>query len=65
MRHLFNFKMRQKLITKCVMLFITKCDGIIIKRDFYYKMRRYNILYSYLTNHIPYEHEAIICNDPP
>ena len=65
MRHLFNFKMRQKLITKCVMLFITKRDGIIIKRDFYYKMRRDNILYSYLTNYIPYEHEAIICNDPP
>ena len=38
MRQLFYYKMRQKLITKCVRFFITKCDSFIIKRDSCYKM---------------------------
>ena len=47
MRQPFYYKMQQKLITKWVRLFISKCDSFIIYCDsyhrlhlFYYKIRR-------------------------
>ena len=43
--------MREKFVTKCVRLFITKCKSFITKcvdfftkYDVYYKMRRYNVV---------------------
>ena len=59
MRQLFYYKMRQMFIAKCAMLFITEHDSIITKCDFNYKKHRYSIL----SNYVPHEHEAIICND--
>ena len=47
MRQPFSYKMQQKLITKWVRLFISKCDSFITNCDsyhrlhlFYYKIRR-------------------------
>ena len=40
MRQLINCKMRQKFITKCVRVFITKCNSFITKCNSYCKIRR-------------------------
>ena len=40
MRQLFDYKIRQKFITKCLSFFITKCDSFITKCDSYYKLRQ-------------------------
>ena len=35
MRQLFYYKMRQKCITECIRLFITKCNSFMTKFDNY------------------------------
>ena len=50
MRQLFYCQMQQKFITKCVRLFITKCDSFVTKRNSYYKMRQLLQNVTFITN---------------
>ena len=57
MQQHFYYEMRQKLITKCVKLFITKCDCFITDsyykmRWFYYKMRQSLQIVTFITKYI-------------
>ena len=38
MRHVFYYKLRQEVMTKCGKVFSTKWDSFITKYDSYYKM---------------------------